>query len=515
VSGSSSAGHWQTDPRHGAQLRPEQATVKPPADGEDMVRYLGSSLIQIGPVLAQRIVAAFGSDTLAVLDSEPERVRQVAGVGQQRAPWIVESWRTHQALRGVSSFLSEHGLDTRFAPRLLGTYEDQARTILRGNPYRLVGEVPGLGFRAPDRLGRGLGVRLSAPPRLQAAIHAALLRAAEQGHTRQQAEQLLAAGCGLTEQGSEVLEPALRQLEEAGVIGTTQRRAAEPDAGELFSAPAQVVARQVTGRLGVYEPVASPASEAFPAPSGLGFGLAGLVTAKEQLSRRLRRLVSRRSAVSPVRLDAWLAAEPSAAHLSLEQPAAVRTAALSSCFVLTGGPGTGKTTRFKVLVKAFEACGRSVVRGLLPAQGARRGGGSARVDPRLLPRVRTDDHLDCAIVARSSPCTPAVDRGGASWITSPCKRRTLTDISVPLVVEPQAEPGLDQDAGAHQGDRIDRGDGEHVRQQVARQHGPSLWGRPGPAPASTGTPSRTRNTRSAPAHGRMTPAIEPTAGSVV
>src|SRR5919205_4662398 len=116
-------GRWQTDPRHGAQFRPEQAEVRPPAALADIERYLGSGLIrQIGPVLAQRIVATFGADTLQVLDSRPERVREVPGIGVQRAQSIAAAWTEHRALRAVAGFLSEHGLDTRYAPRLVGVY---------------------------------------------------------------------------------------------------------------------------------------------------------------------------------------------------------------------------------------------------------------------------------------------------------------------------------------------------------------------------------------------------------
>jgi exodeoxyribonuclease V alpha subunit len=177
-------GRWETDARHGAQFRPDTAAVQPPAARDDIARYLGSGLIrQLGPVLARRIVDTFGEDTLQVLDAHPERVRSVPGIGPQRARALAAAWVEHRALRAVAAFLSQHGLDTRFAPRLVAVYGPDAPQVLRANPYRLVGEVPGLGFAAADRLGGALGVRPTAVPRLQAAVHAALLRAGEQGHT--------------------------------------------------------------------------------------------------------------------------------------------------------------------------------------------------------------------------------------------------------------------------------------------------------------------------------------------
>ena len=164
-------GQWHTDARHGAQFRPEHAEVRPPAALEDIQRYLGSGLIrQIGPVLAQRIVQSFGEATLQVLDTQPERVREVPGVGAQRARSIAAAWTEHRALRAVAAFLSEHGLDTRYAPRLVGIYGPDAPRVLAANPYRLVGDVPGLGFAAADRLGQSLDIRPAAVPRLQAAV---------------------------------------------------------------------------------------------------------------------------------------------------------------------------------------------------------------------------------------------------------------------------------------------------------------------------------------------------------
>ena len=193
-------GHWQTDPRHGAQFRPEQAAVLPPADLDDIQRYLGSGLIRlIGPVLARRIVETFGEHTLDVLDTDPGRVHEVPGVGRRRAESIAAAWTQHRALRAVATFLTEHRLDARFAARLLATYGTAAPRVLSANPYRLVGEVPGLGFAAADRLGRSLGVSSGAVARIQAATHAALLHAAEQGHTRLASGELIAQAAALAD----------------------------------------------------------------------------------------------------------------------------------------------------------------------------------------------------------------------------------------------------------------------------------------------------------------------------
>ena len=193
-------GHWQTDPVHGAQFRPDQAAVLPPVDLEDIQLYLGSGLIPlIGPVLAGRIVETFGAHTLELLDSDPGRVREVPGVGPRRGESIAAAWTQHRALRSVAAFMTEHQLDARFAPRLLSAYGTDAPKVLSSNPYRLVGEVPGLGFAAADRLGRSLGVRRGAVARLQAATHAALLRAAERGHTRLADLELVTEAAALAE----------------------------------------------------------------------------------------------------------------------------------------------------------------------------------------------------------------------------------------------------------------------------------------------------------------------------
>ena len=111
------AGGWQTDRVHGAQFRPQRVAVRPPAALEDVARYLGSGLIrQLGPVLARRIVDTFGERTLEVLDTQPERVREVPGIGPRRAAALAEAWVEHRALRAVAAFLAEHGLGTALRP---------------------------------------------------------------------------------------------------------------------------------------------------------------------------------------------------------------------------------------------------------------------------------------------------------------------------------------------------------------------------------------------------------------
>jgi exodeoxyribonuclease V alpha subunit len=227
-------GRWQTDPRHGAQFRPATAAIRPPSSRDDVVRYLGSGLIrQLGPTLAQRIADHFGDETLAILDARPERVREVPGIGPQRAAALAAAWADHRALREVSAFLAAHGLNGRFAPRLVAAYGSDAPRVLAANPYRLVAEVPGLGFAAADRLGTDLGVRPAAPARLQAAVHAAILRAGEAGHTRQARGALAEAAARLAGVEAKAIKPSIAQLLAGGVLaarGATE--AAQPAQAE-------------------------------------------------------------------------------------------------------------------------------------------------------------------------------------------------------------------------------------------------------------------------------------------
>ena len=406
-------GRWQTDPVHGAQFRLVAAEVRPPAALDDVVRYLGSGLIrQLGPVLAQRIVDTFGERTLEILDAQPHRVREVPGIGPQRAQSLAAAWKEHRALRAVAAFLSEHGLHTGFAPRLVRAYGDDAPRVLAANPYRLVAEVPGLGFASADRLGRDLVVRPTSPARLQAAVHAALLRASDQGHTRMDRATLVEAAATLANVDAEHVAPAIIQLLSSGVIATSPAASGSvstlpsPSLGE---GPGVRAGRAVRGAADCLTPYVSPLSgDVHAAPrqnprlrvfeprttydatpdsaSDLGLGLAGLVRAEEALAEQLSRLAHRQASLHRNVVDSWLGSGQYG-ELSDEQRQAVRAAATSGCFVLTGGPGVGKTTTVRALVACLRAAGREVALAAPTGKAAKRLGEVVGLEAKTIHRL--------------------------------------------------------------------------------------------------------------------------------
>jgi exodeoxyribonuclease V alpha subunit len=404
-------GRWQTDPRHGAQFRPTSAEVRRPSDIDGIVRYLGSGLVrQIGPILAKRIVGVFGERTLEILDASPGRVREVPGIGPQRAQGIAAAWTQHRALRDVMAFLAEHGLDTRFAPRLVTIYGADAPQILSANPYRLVADVSGIGFHSADRIGMDRGIRHTAPARLQAAVQAALLTASQNGHTRLDRPSLIAAAAELAEVEPSLLEDSVTQLLAAESIavrrseigpapGSVPRQAAglqavppqtTPTSSQSTAGAGPQPTRQ-SGRVRIYAPpdglLPPPATSADRTDDGvLGIGLAGLVRAEEDLARRLLGL-ARRPGLPAGRVERWLSADREARALSDEQRQAVATAATSGCFVLTGGPGVGKTTTTRALVRCLKALGRSVTLAAPTGKAARRLGEVVGLEARTLHRL--------------------------------------------------------------------------------------------------------------------------------
>ncbi|MDB5058529.1 MAG: recombinase [Chloroflexi bacterium] len=382
-------GGWNTDPRHGAQFQPSSVSVTPPSDADAIARYLGSGLVRfIGPVLAKRIVSVFGTQTLEVLDQSPDRVREVPGIGRQRAEAISRAWAEHRALRGIIAFLTEHGLDTRYAGRLLKAYGADAPRILAANPYRLVAEVPGLGFAAADRIGQTIDVRSVSPARLQAAVIASVLRAAENGHTRMTRGDLVMDAAEVAGVDVAHIEAAITQqiAAEKIIFSVSDVKLDATESATLLTPPTtnqlpEAVSSQ-KGRLRIYE----PAPQAVAQAETVGLGLTGLVTAEEDLAARIKSLITRRG-LPERQVEHALAAEPKAVSLSDEQRTAVRAAATCGMFVLTGGPGVGKTTTVRALVSVLTGLERSVALAAPTGKAAKRLGDVVGMEAKTLHRL--------------------------------------------------------------------------------------------------------------------------------
>ncbi len=318
-------GQWKTHTRYGRQFVAEKCRQTLPATAEGIRRYLGSGLVKgIGPGLAKRIVAAFGAQTLEILDRHPERLQEVPGIGPKRAARLRTAWENQKHIRNIMLFLHEHGVTTGLAVKIYKTYGDQALEVVRQDPYRLAEDIHGVGFKTADKVARALGLPENHPSRLQAGLIYALNRAAEEGHTFLPREELLKRAAALLGQPKDALEAALHALAVEGRVVVT-------------NVPLPEV--RLTKAKGVGEPQAEYHTA--------GVYLPAFHTAESGIAERLRVLLeapSRLPRREPPRLSA---------SLTTRQAEAVRMALKHPISVLTGGPGTGKTTTVQALIAAL------------------------------------------------------------------------------------------------------------------------------------------------------------------
>jgi len=327
-------GEWVNDSKYGKQFKLTSYQTKSPETRKGIERFLASGFIPgIGAELAKRLVARFGLDTLEVMGRHPEKLQQVDGIGPSRARSIAAAWVEQKELQDVMVFLRGHDVPAAFAVRIYQRYGAEAIGIVRQNPYRLALDIWGIGFKTADRIAQSLGIARTAPERLEAGLVHVLGELTENGHVHVPQQELLEQAAELLGVDLDLLEEPLRRL----VIGELVVRETLGDRGQCVSLTAM-----------------------WEAESEAASALAALV----------------KTPMKPLDIDLGKALTwfESQADLTLadQQRGAIEAAARDKCVVITGGPGVGKTTIVRGVVRIFDEAKKRVALAAPTGRAAKR-----------------------------------------------------------------------------------------------------------------------------------------------
>ncbi len=315
-------GEWVRHPKYGEQFKVLEYKTTVPATVYGIEKYLGSGLIKgIGPVMAKRIVSRFGVKTLELIEEDIGKLSLVEGIGEKRIRMIKRAWDEQKEIRDVMLFLQSHGVSSGFATKIFKQYGDRAIEIVRQNPYRLATDIFGVGFFSADRIAEKLGFAKDCQIRAEAGILYVLQQMADDGHVFYPYEQLL-------EKCQEILQVDREVISRAcGAIALEKRITFEDLNREL------VEFRQ--NHKAVYLP------KFHAAETGIAAMMAQLLNSPKAIRQ-----------IDSGKAIAWVQKQLSIT-LAKKQIEAVRSAIANKVMVITGGPGTGKTTIINAILKIF------------------------------------------------------------------------------------------------------------------------------------------------------------------
>ncbi|MCD8340347.1 MAG: ATP-dependent RecD-like DNA helicase [Burkholderiales bacterium] len=310
-------GIWVNDKDHGRQFKAIQMEVVPPTTLAGIEKYLGSGMVKgIGPVYASRIVKAFGLQVFDIIDQDPNRLSEVEGIGPIRKKKIIKGWADQKVIREIMTFLYSHGVSTSKAVRIFKTYGTEAVEVVKQNPYRLAKDIRGIGFKTADTIALKVGIPENSPLRAAAGLTYALQEAADNdGHCCLTRTDLKKLATELLHISESVLDEALQnELKQNNIIEDKY-----PEQGSI------------------YQPY--------------------LYYAESSIAENIRRI--RASPIPWKSIDASIAIpwveEKLHIKLSNSQKEATRQAVASKLLVITGGPGVGKTTLIKSILRILGA----------------------------------------------------------------------------------------------------------------------------------------------------------------
>lgn len=326
-------GLWFTDRKHGLQFKAETLKVTPPTGAEGIEKYLASGYMRgIGPAMAKRIVAMFGEGTFEIIEAEPDRLKEVAGIGPTRAARIVSGWAEQKAVREIMLFLHAHSVGTARAVRIFKTYGHDAITVMTEDPYRLARDIRGIGFKTADAIAMKLGLTKDAPQRLRAGISFALQTATDEGHCALPVADLVKLATELLSVEAPLIRAALLDVLETG----------------------EVVQDIIGDKACIF--------------------LAGLHAAERIIAERLLRRAEGqppRPEIDISKALPWVEGK-TGKKLSPSQAEAVRLVLGAKLAVITGGPGVGKTNTLDTILRILTAKGTRVLLAAPTGRAAKR-----------------------------------------------------------------------------------------------------------------------------------------------
>ena len=320
-------GDWIQHKKYGLQFKAEYAVERKPASCAALEKYLGSGLIKgIGPQIAKRIVDHFGEETLEVFESHIERLLKVPGIAVKKLKHIHNSWESHKAIRDVIMFLQQYDVSTLFAVKIFKTYGSKAISIVSKNPYRLAEDIYGIGFFSADKIALKMGLSEESPERIGAAIFHVLSSSRDDGHCYLNEPQIAERVKVLLKMPNELEHQREHQLE--------HQHEHKHEQIILNQLKAEVEQRKIMHR---------PSPDRFYIPS--------IYWDEELVGKRISQWCSKKVQVDTSKVKALFSKTDTL--LSSEQEAALLSILENTFSVLTGGPGCGKTTSTRALVKVL------------------------------------------------------------------------------------------------------------------------------------------------------------------
>lgn len=302
-------GEWKNHLIHGRQFEVSNFRVEAPADIVGIRKYLGSGLIKgIGPKYAGRIVDRFGTDTLNIIESSPEKLLEIAGLGPKRMEKIKACWQEQRSIREVMVFLQSYGVSPAFAQKIFKAYGDQSVSKVKENPYALARDIFGIGFKTADALAQKMGIAADSPQRIDAGIEYLLSQLSQEGHVCYPTEEFI-------KEGEKTLNALPSFIEQ------------------------RLLALHQEGRIEIKEILSENRPCRF-------IWLKSLYIAEMGIARELRRLrkgTSHLRSIDAERAVHWVQ-EQLQIQLAPQQKQAVASAVTGKLHIITGGPGTGKST---------------------------------------------------------------------------------------------------------------------------------------------------------------------------